>query len=91
MSKEISQFLGGSPVSVAVRLVLLSILVGVILSALGLDPFNIWRSLQNLVRQIWEMGFDALWWLWRYFMLGAVLVIPIWILVRLAKGTSTRA
>ena len=91
MSKEISQFLGGSPVAVAVRLVLLSILVGVILSALGLDPFNIWRSLQNLVRQIWEMGFDALWWLWRYFMLGAVLVIPIWILVRLAKGTGTRA
>ena len=91
MSKEISQFLGGPPLSVAVRLVLLSILVGVILSVLGLDPFNIWRSLQNLVRQIWEMGFDALWWLWRYFLLGAVLVIPIWLLVRLAKGTSTRA
>jgi len=90
MSKGVGEFLGGSPVSVAVRLVLLSILVGVILSALGLDPFNIWRSLQNLVRQIWELGFDALWWLWRYFMLGAVLVIPIWILVRLAKGTSRR-
>ena len=90
MSKGVGEFLGGSPVSVAVRLVLLSILVGVILSALGLDPFNIWRSLQNLVRQIWELGFDALWWLWRYFMLGAVLVILIWILVRLAKGTSRR-
>jgi hypothetical protein len=87
----VNRFFGGPPISVAVRIILLSILVGVILSALGLDPFNIWRSLQNLVRQVWEMGFDALWWLWRYFMLGAVLVIPIWILVRLAKGTSTRA
>ena len=62
------------------------ILVGVILSALGLDPWNIWRSLQNLVRAIWDMGFDAIWWLWRYFLLGAVIVIPIWLIVRLAKG-----
>jgi uncharacterized protein DUF6460 len=86
MSSPINQFFGGPPLSVAVRLVLLSILVGVILSALGLDPLNIWRSLQNLLRQIWEMGFDAIWWLWRYFVLGAVLVLPIWLVVRLAKA-----
>jgi Na+/H+-dicarboxylate symporter len=91
MSNQINQFFGGPPVSVVVRLVLLSILVGVILSALGLDPLNLWRTLQNLVRQIWEMGFDALWWLWRYFLIGAVLVIPIWLVVRLAKGTRGRA
>jgi Na+/H+-dicarboxylate symporter len=91
MSNQINQFFGGPPVSVVVRLVLLSILVGVILSALGLDPLNLWRTLQNLVRQIWEMGFDALWWLWRYFLIGAVLVIPIWLVLRLAKGTRGRA
>jgi hypothetical protein len=88
MSSPINQFFGGPPLSVAVRLVLLSILVGVILSALGLDPLNIWRSLQNLLSQIWEMGFDAIWWLWRYFVLGAVLVLPIWLVVRLAKGAG---
>ena len=53
---------------------------------LGLDPWNIWRSLQNLLRAIWDMGFDAIWWMWRYFLLGAVIVIPIWLVVRLAKG-----
>jgi len=90
MSEQIKQFFGGPPLSVAVRLVLLSILVGVILSALGLDPLNLWRSLQNLVRQIWDMGFDAIWWLCRYFLLGAVLVIPIWLVMRLAKATSSR-
>jgi hypothetical protein len=90
MSEQIKQFFGGPPLSVAVRLVLLSILVGVILSALGLDPLNLWRSLQNLVRQIWDMGFDAIWWLWRYFLIGAVLVIPIWLIMRLAKSTSGR-
>lgn len=81
-----SRFLGGPPLSVAVRLILLCVLVGVILSALGFDPWNIWRSLENLVRAIWDMGFDAIWWVWRYFLVGAVIVIPIWLIVRLAKG-----
>ena len=65
------------------RLVLLSVLVGVILSALGLDPFDIIHSVERLIRSIWNMGFDAVRWMWRYFLLGAVIVIPIWILTRL--------
>jgi len=80
-----NRFFGGPPLSVLVRLILLSILVGVILSAIGLDPFDIWRSIERLVRSIWKMGWDALDWAWRYFLLGAVIVVPIWILVRLAK------
>ncbi len=55
-----TRFLGGSPLSVAARLVLLCILVGVVLSVLGVDPMNIWRSLQSLVRAIWDAGFDAI-------------------------------
>jgi polyferredoxin len=85
----LSRFLGGPPISVAVRLVLLCILVGLILHVLGFDPMNIWYSLQNLVRTIWNMGFDAVWRLWRYFLLGAVIVIPVWLVVRLAKGGRT--
>jgi hypothetical protein len=82
----VHRFFGGPPLSVAVRIILLSVLVGVILSALGLDPRDIWRSLERIVRSIWDMGWDAFAWLWRYFLLGAVIVIPIWLVVRLAKG-----
>jgi hypothetical protein len=82
----VHRFFGGPPLSVAVRIILLSVLVGVILSALGLDPRDIWRSLERIVRSIWDMGWDAVVWLWRYFLLGAVIVIPIWLVVRLAKG-----
>jgi Family of unknown function (DUF6460) len=81
----VNRFFGGSPLSVLVRLILLSILVGVILSAIGLDPFDIWRSIERLFRSIWNMGWDAVDWAWRYFLLGAVIVVPIWIVVRLAK------
>jgi hypothetical protein len=84
----VSRFFGGSPLSVIVRLILLSVLVGVVLSTLGLDPFNIWHSIERLIRSIWDMGWDAVVRLWRYFLLGAVLVVPIWLVVRLTKGAG---
>ena len=40
-SDGLNRFLGGSPLAVAFRLVLLSILVGVVLAAIGFDPWNI--------------------------------------------------
>jgi hypothetical protein len=36
------------------------------------------------------MGFDAVVWLWRYFLLGAVIVIPIWLIVRLMRAPKGR-
>ena len=77
------RFLGGSPLTVAFRLILLSILVGVVLAAIGFDPWNILNSIELLFRRIWALGFDAVNGLWRYFLLGAVIVIPIWLLSRL--------
>jgi hypothetical protein len=79
----VTRVFGGSPLAVLGRLILLSILIGVILSALGLDPFDIVHSIERLIRSLWNLGFDAFRWLWRYFLLGAVIVIPVWILLRL--------
>ena len=36
------------------------------------------------------MGFDAIRWLWQYFLLGAVLVIPIWFILRLINAPKGR-
>src|SRR5260370_25327873 len=81
----VTRFFGGPPLSVIFRLILLSILVGVILEALGFDPWNIIDSLRRLVRHIWDMGFDAVRFLWRYLLLAAVIVVPIWFVMRLAR------
>src|SRR5271169_4485759 len=81
---------GGSPLAVLGRLALVSILVGVVLAALGLDPFDIVRSIERLIRNIWDMGWDAVRKIWRYFLLGAVLVIPVWILVRIINAPRGR-
>jgi hypothetical protein len=84
--RQVNRFFGGPPLAVICRLILLSILVGVILAAIGLDPWNIIESVRQLIAHIWNMGFDAVRWLWRYFLLGAVIVVPIWFLLRLAKA-----
>ena len=85
---SIDRFFGGTPLWVAVRLILLSIVVGVLLTALGLDPWNIFESIDRLIRWIYNLGWDAVSWLWRYFILGAVLVVPIWLIVRLVNSAK---
>jgi hypothetical protein len=89
-SDGLIRFLGGTPLAVAFRLILLSILVGVVLAAIGFDPYNILRSIELLFRRLWDLGFDAINWLWRYFLLGAVIVIPIWFLSRLFGAPNRR-
>jgi hypothetical protein len=86
----LTRFLGGSPLAVVFRLVLLSILVGVVLAAIGFDPWNILTSIRLLFQRLWDLGFDAVSWLWRYFLLGAVIVIPIWLLSRMFGAPHRR-
>ena len=85
-NEQLNRFLGGPPLVVLGKLILLSVLVGVVLAALGLDPWNIIQSIRSLFRWFWDLGFEAVVRLWRYFLLGAAIVVPIWLIVRLAKA-----
>ena len=89
-SDGLTRFLGGSPLSVVFRLILLSILVGVVLAAIGFDPWNIIESIRLLFRRLWDLGWDAINWLWRYFLLGAVVVVPVWLLSRIFASPGHR-
>jgi len=84
------RFLGGPPLMKTNRLILLSILVGVVLAAIGFDPWNILNSIRLLFRRLWDLGFDAINWLWRYFLLGAVIVIPVWLVSRMFGASRGR-
>ncbi|MGZ8401376.1 MAG: DUF6460 domain-containing protein [Methyloceanibacter sp.] len=85
------RFFGGNPALVLVRLVVLSLIVGVVLAALGFSPFDIIESLQRLIARIYDMGFVAVEKALRYFLLGAVIVFPVWLVMRVLKvmGRST--
>lgn len=82
------QFFGDSVAGTVIRLVLLSIVVGIVFSALGITPFNIVERVELLIRRIADLGFDAFRWAFNYFLLGAIVVIPIWFIVRLIKRNS---
>ena len=80
---DMERILGGSPVAVVIRLVLISIVVGIALSALGLTPGELFRRLDFLLQRLYDMGFRWVEWLIGYFLIGAVIVIPIWLIARL--------
>jgi hypothetical protein len=87
---QAQQILGGSPSSVVIRLVFLSLVVGVILSVLGFSPTDIVDSLTRLVRGIYDMGFGAVERIVRYVLLGAAIVVPVWLVIRVVSLTQRR-
>ncbi|MFA5899660.1 MAG: DUF6460 domain-containing protein [Hyphomicrobium sp.] len=80
-------FLGGSVLGVIVRLIILSIVVGVVLSALGITPENFFYQINVLLRRIYDLGFGAIESVLGYLILGAMVVVPIWFISRLLKAS----
>ncbi|HEY8566985.1 MAG TPA: DUF6460 domain-containing protein [Beijerinckiaceae bacterium] len=83
MNPNLQRFFGGPPGAVLVRLVFLSLLVGACLAFLGLTPANLFRRIADLVRSVFDLGFDALGEVGRWLVTGAVIVVPLWLLSRL--------
>ena len=78
-----NQFFGGNPVAVIVRLVILSIVVGIVLHALNIQPHELLDRLVLLIRRLFNLGFESFEQVARFFLIGAVIVIPIWLIARL--------
>lgn len=81
-------FFGGNPLSVILRLALISIAVGVVLKALGIDLRNFFDRINVLLRNIYDLGFGAFEWVFEYMLLGALVVVPIWLVTRLAASAK---
>jgi len=79
------RFFGGNPALVLLRLVILSLILGVVLAALGFSPYDIIQNIRDLAARIYDMGFVAVEKAFRYFLLGAVIVFPVWVVMRLVK------
>lgn len=84
---SLSRFLGGSPGRVALQLLVLCFVVGVILSALDIRPWDIFAWLRHTVQNIASMGFGAVERFGQYLLLGAVIVIPVWLVLRILSST----
>ena len=84
-NSNLNRFFGGSPGHVILRLIGLSVVVGIILSAFNLHPRQLLNHLVGMVERIYYMGFDAIQWGLEYFLLGALIVFPIWLIMRLMR------
>ncbi len=74
--------LGGSPLGVFIRLVILSLVVGIILKALELHPFEFFVKVQEIVVSVYNIGFQYFGNVFHVFIWGAAVVIPIWLIMR---------
>ncbi len=78
----LTNFLGDSPARVAVKLVVVSFIVGMVMSAFGWSPLDVLYGIQDFFLRIWNMGFAALDRVFGYFLLGAAIVVPAFIVLR---------
>ena len=83
MSNSVNRFLGGSVTGTIVRLLVVSLIVGFILSALGIHPLDIYYGIADFIRNIWHRGFAALGEVGHYFLMGAIIVIPLFLIIRI--------
>ena len=84
------QFFGDSIAGTLIRLVVLSIAVGIVFSVLDITPDNLVARIAAIIRRILDLGIDSFGWALKYFLLGAVIVFPIWFLVRLLSSKPPR-
>ena len=86
---SLSRVLGGSPLGVLARLILLSFVVGAALAWLDIRPSELLLWAESLARRVWAFGFDGLREGFNYVLVGAMIVVPLWLLSRLFGGRRT--
>jgi Family of unknown function (DUF6460) len=90
VTNAVTRFLGGSPAMVAVRLIVVSFVVGIVLETFGFDPAILLSEAIRSVREIIELGFSDLHQVGRILLTGAMVVVPVWLVLRLVDSTGKR-
>lgn len=79
----LTRFLGDSPLKVLLKLIVISFLVGLVMHAFGWSPYDVLYGIRDFVLNLWNMGFRAIDRIVGYILLGAAIVIPAFIILRL--------
>ena len=84
-----TRFLGGHPVSVAVRLLLFSLLVGWALRWLDIGPRDVWLWAMDRADAALALGMDGIARFGDTILLGAAIVVPIFLVMRVLNYRRT--
>ncbi|MBM6583524.1 hypothetical protein ILT44_25305 [Microvirga sp. BT689] len=80
---NLNRFLGGSPGSVLVKLIFLSLLVGAFLAFYDITPFTLIERLFSWISSVLDLSLETVLQVGRWVLYGAVIVIPLWLISRL--------
>ena len=80
---------GGPIIPTLLKLVLLSLVVGLVFATFGIDPLDLWRNFGETFQRAWEFAGDAIQWGFKYAILGAVVVLPVWLIYRLLRAVTS--
>ena len=83
MADGVNRFLGDSPGRVIVKLLVVSVIVGFVMAVFGWTPYGILYTIRDFVLDLWYSGFAALGRVGDYLLLGAAVVIPAFLILRL--------
>ncbi len=86
----VARFVGGSPMGVLLRLIVLSFVVGLLLELFGLDPMSLFDEALRAARHIVEYGLTDVRQIGRILVTGAMVVVPVWLVLRLLDAGRTR-
>lgn len=82
MSGNMNRFLGDSVARTIVKLIVISFIVGAVMSAFNWYPLDVVYAVRDFLINVWETGFAALGRFGDYLILGAVIVIPVFLVMR---------
>lgn len=70
----------------ALKIALACLIVGLILSAFGIDPWSLYGRVGDLADDAAAAAGSFIGWAWPYVVIGAVIVVPLWLLIFLLRG-----
>ena len=73
-----------------VKLIIACLLVGLVLSTLNIDLRNILESGQDAIEWLIEVGGEIFGWAATYILTGAIVVLPIWLILYMVRAVRGR-
>ncbi|MGA2043049.1 MAG: DUF6460 domain-containing protein [Roseiarcus sp.] len=86
----LARFLGGSPISVLARLIVVSFIVGFLLVMWGIEPGDILASAVQAFRRLAGLALADFHEFGRFLLTGALVVVPVWLVLRLLDARRSR-
>ena len=89
-SPMLTNFLGGSPAMVVLRLIVVSFVAGIILETFGFDPVTLFDDALRAARGLVDFGLTDVRQIGRVLATGAMVVVPVWLVLRLLDAGRKR-